>query len=494
MLKIEKVSFLSEQGKRANNEDSYGFIEDNVYVVCDGVGGNGKGEIASRIVTDTFLQFSKSQRDFPLSEALLFAEGNLSQYLEENPEAKGMATTLTVMQVLPKGIHIGWVGDSRIYQFRNGEILFQTEDHSWVNEALRAGIITHQESINHPKSNVITRAVQGHFKPTVIETDSLTDIKKGDIFLLCSDGILESWSNEDFRALFKGESDLDKISLALDNKCKEFSRDNYTAIVVKIGDTDIVPVPRTYHTTYVEPKRSVLRYVALGLFVCLTLISVYFIWKGNTNTQNEGTKTSSTENKNKPITSSVTIGRQVWQNRNLDVDRFRNGDSIPEVRTDAEWVAAGERGEPAWCYYNNSVKNGEIYGKLYNWYAVNDARGLAPKGWHIPTDKEWTTLTDYLGGDKVAAGKMILKGTAYWKSPNEGATNESGFSALPGGFRSPNNSFKSISEHALFWSTTESNKSYALGRDFYKDYIWGFNDDANYGDKSVGAYVRCLKD
>jgi PPM family protein phosphatase len=257
MLKIEKVSFLSEQGKRTNNEDSYGFIEDNVYVVCDGVGGNEKGEIASRIVTDTFLEFSKSQRDFPLPEALLFAEGNLSQYLEENPEAKGMATTLTVMQVLPKGINVGWVGDSRIYQFRNGEILFQTEDHSWVNEAVKAGIITEEEAINHPKSNVITRAVQGQFKPTVIETDSLTDIKKGDIFLLCSDGILESWSNEDFRALFKGESDLDKITLALDNKCKEFSRDNYTAIVVKIGDTDIVPVPRTYHTTYVEPKRSV---------------------------------------------------------------------------------------------------------------------------------------------------------------------------------------------------------------------------------------------
>jgi protein phosphatase len=143
----------------------------------------------------------------------------------------------------------------------------------------------------------------------VIETDFLTDIKKGDIFLLCSDGILESWSNEDFRALFKRASDLDKITLALDNKCKEFSRDNYTAIVVKIGDTDIVPVPRTYNTTYVEPKKSVLRYVALGLFVCLTLISVYWVFLRKTKEADKVKveKPIKTEKKNdeKPIKKDV---------------------------------------------------------------------------------------------------------------------------------------------------------------------------------------------
>ena len=137
------------------------------------------------------------------------------------------------------------------------------------------------------------------------------------------------------------------------------------------------------------------------------------------------------------------------------MDKFRNGDPIPEAKTEGEWKAYGDEGEAAWCYYDNDPKYGEKYGKLYNWYAVNDPRGLAPKGWHIPTDAEWTELTDYLGGEKKAGAKM--KSKKGWGHGNNG-TNSSGFSGLPGGYRYYgyfDGSFKNVGHFGLWWSSSE---------------------------------------
>jgi uncharacterized protein (TIGR02145 family) len=105
---------------------------------------------------------------------------------------------------------------------------------------------------------------------------------------------------------------------------------------------------------------------------------------------------------------SVTIGTQTWTTKNLDVATFRNGDAIPQAKTFKEWKDAGNNKQPAWCYYDDDAKNGTKYGTLYNWYAVNDARGLAPAGWHIPTDEEWTVLSTFLGGGDVAGKKMKM--------------------------------------------------------------------------------------
>jgi uncharacterized protein (TIGR02145 family) len=124
----------------------------------------------------------------------------------------------------------------------------------------------------------------------------------------------------------------------------------------------------------------------------------------------------------------IKIGTQTWTTTNLDVSTFRNGDEITEAKTDAEW----NKPNPAWCYYDNDPANGKIYGKLYNWYAVIDKRGLAPAGWHIPNDAEWWTLTDYLGGEAKAGTKM--KSQSGWKNNGNG-TNASGFAGLPGGCR-----------------------------------------------------------
>jgi len=189
---------------------------------------------------------------------------------------------------------------------------------------------------------------------------------------------------------------------------------------------------------------------------------------------------------------SVRIGNQEWQTYNLNVDRFRNGDMIPQARTNEEWNSAGKKGKPVWCYFSNDPENGRIYGKLYNWHAVNDARGLAPKGWHVATDEDWTTLTDYLGGKSVAGGKMKMTGTAHWNPPNTGATNESGFSAFPGGYRSSVGSFEFISFDAFFWSATEYGTSDAWYRSLNSLTNGVFR--SYYGNKSVGASVRCLRD
>jgi len=183
---------------------------------------------------------------------------------------------------------------------------------------------------------------------------------------------------------------------------------------------------------------------------------------------------------------TVTIGKQVWMTKNLDVSTFRNGDPIPEAKTDEAWKAAGENNQPAWCYYDNDPKNGTKYGKLYNWYAVNDPRGLAPAGYHIPTDAEWTVLTDYLGGE---AGKK-MKSTSGWVKNGNG-TNSSGFSGLPAGYRYSLGTFYLIGKGAYWWSSTE----YVTGTACYRYLNFNVSDVARgFDDKEGGLSVRCLRD
>jgi len=185
----------------------------------------------------------------------------------------------------------------------------------------------------------------------------------------------------------------------------------------------------------------------------------------------------------------VKIGNQIWMKENLKVSRYRNGDLIPVVTDNSLWSALGTGGR-SW-YSNDSTSYENPYGNLYNWYAVSDSRKLCPSGWHVPTDAEWTTLTTYLGGERGAGGRMKSVGTAYWNSPNAGATNETGFSALPGGYRESDGSFAGIKGSAFFWSASEYDGTTAWYR--YLNYPNGdVGRNPNY--KSVGASVRCLRD
>jgi len=183
---------------------------------------------------------------------------------------------------------------------------------------------------------------------------------------------------------------------------------------------------------------------------------------------------------------SVLIGTQYWMDKNLELTTYRNGDIIPYVTDPTAWAALTTG---AWCYYNNDPSSG--YGKLYNWYAVNDTRGLAPQGWHIPTDAEWTTLKTALGGEQVAGGKMKTTGTTRWNTPNTGATNESGFAGLPGGVRGYDGTFDNIGSGGYWWSSAESSPSSAWFRYLY--YSYG-NGGRYYASKGYGFSVRCLRD
>jgi uncharacterized protein (TIGR02145 family) len=188
--------------------------------------------------------------------------------------------------------------------------------------------------------------------------------------------------------------------------------------------------------------------------------------------------------------STVTICSQQWMDKNLDVSKYRNGDDIPQVTDPTAWAALTTG---AWCYYNNDPANGAVYGKLYNWYAVNDPRGLAPAGFHIPTDAEWTTIVTCLGGASVAGGKMKETGTTHWSAPNTGATNSSGFTGLPGGHRDWSGSFDGVDVgfNVFWWSSTENDPTQAWFRYLY---YGGGNIFRLNGLKQFGFSVRCLRD
>ena len=185
----------------------------------------------------------------------------------------------------------------------------------------------------------------------------------------------------------------------------------------------------------------------------------------------------------------VKIGNQIWMVENLNVDKFKNGNPIPQARTNEEWKKAAENKQPAWCYYDNDPANGTKYGKLYNWFAVNDPRGLAPAGYHIPTDAEWTKLTDYLSGEKEAGEKM--KSTSGWKNNGNG-TNESRFSGLPGGFRGNDAAFSYLGFGGQWWSSTENSTATACSHSllFYYSGVLRIKDDK----KIFGYSIRCLRD
>jgi uncharacterized protein (TIGR02145 family) len=184
---------------------------------------------------------------------------------------------------------------------------------------------------------------------------------------------------------------------------------------------------------------------------------------------------------------TVTIGTQVWMVENLKTTKYNDGTAIPLVTDSTAW---NNLSTPGYCWYNNdSATYKTTYGALYNWFAVNTGK-LCPTGWHVPTDDEWTTLITYLGGENAAGGKLKETGTTHWQSHNTGATKETGFTALPGGYRYDIVSFSYIGKYGYWWSSTES-ESYSA---WYRNISYGNSGVGryNYG-KENGFSVRCLR-
>jgi uncharacterized protein (TIGR02145 family) len=186
------------------------------------------------------------------------------------------------------------------------------------------------------------------------------------------------------------------------------------------------------------------------------------------------------------IYKTVTIGGQVWMAENLKTTRYSNGDAIPTSKLDISHESAPKY---LWAYADDST-NTATYGRLYTWYTAIDSRNICPTGWHAPSDAEWETLKLNLGGEAVAGGKLKESGTTHWMDPNTGANNETGFTALPGGYRSINGEYVGINLNCWFWSVSDDSPL-GWGQSLHNtDNIllrWGFN-------KPAGVSVRCIKD
>jgi uncharacterized protein (TIGR02145 family) len=188
------------------------------------------------------------------------------------------------------------------------------------------------------------------------------------------------------------------------------------------------------------------------------------------------------------IYSTVVIGTQEWMQENLKTTRYKDGALIPNNLTDSQWQATTSG---ACADYINDPTKTTVFGKLYNWYAVADPQGLCPTGWHVPSDAEWDTLVNYLGVDTIAGGAMKEIGTIHWLSPNTGATNSSGFTGLPGGFRDYNGTYYNMNLVGHWWSATQFSTTY-----IYFRYLFYGNSNlgSDYNLKTNGFSVRCVKD
>ncbi len=187
---------------------------------------------------------------------------------------------------------------------------------------------------------------------------------------------------------------------------------------------------------------------------------------------------------------TIVIGTQTWMAENLRTTKYRNGDPIPQDTSKAIWQSLTSG---AYCSYNN-IKNADTiatYGRLYNWYTVNDSRDIAPTGWHVPSDSDWTVMTAYLGGPDITCGKLKETDTIHWISPNTAANNVTGFTALPGGLRGYTGGFYGAGVLSYWWSSTEYSTDAAVIRALYFDNINVFTYSSN---KKDGFSVRCVKD
>ena len=232
------------------------------------------------------------------------------------------------------------------------------------------------------------------------------------------------------------------------------------------------------------------RIFAISLFITMTLLLMITAGcKKNSDSPlpSPGTVTDIDGN----VYHTIKIGSQVWFAENLKTTRFRDGTSIQNLTTDEAWTGSVINSSGAYCNYNNDAGNAGIYGRLYNWYAISDSRNITPLGWHVPTQDEWETLIAYLGGGTLAGGKLKESGTNSWLMPNTDATNQTGFTALPGGFRVNSGEFGMIGAFCTFWSSTTTDENTAMNCGLFSEAA-----EATLGlnHKGTGAAIRCIRD
>ncbi len=280
------------------------------------------------------------------------------------------------------------------------------------------------------------------------------------------------------------ENDIEKIGT-----CRNCNEKLVIKELIKIESLGLIQQPVKSFNEKKGLKRRQL--IILGISIIVVLIIAIFM-KYNTKMieliHDNETIYGTIEDIDGNIYKTVKIGDQWWMAENLKVQHYKNGDKIYNITKTYQWSIL-EVG--AYCSYDNNSTLVPTFGLLYNWHSVNDVRGLAPEGWHIPTKEEFEIMFEHLGDYEMIGGKLKSVGTEYWRSPNEGATNESGFSALPGGCRSEYGNFQWLSSNAFFWTNSKDGYTNSI------DLELGF-DVAYFGYRSLkrqfGASVRCVKD
>ena len=250
-ITVQKPFSVSEIGKRFNNEDSIypenelANIHNRLFLVCDGVGGSNKGEVASSIACDSiqtyFRSFLDTEKAFDpqfIEKSIRYTEIRFDEYIQNNLSAKGMATTLCLLYFAPEGVYLTHAGDSRIYQFRAGKMIFKTEDHSLVNSMIKTGKINPQDAEKHPQKNVIYRAIQGSHSPVEVDVIKITDVLPNDDFLMCTDGVTEVWNDSDLCKVFSTNISSEEKIDTIKERCRENARDNYSAYLIPIHEVN----------------------------------------------------------------------------------------------------------------------------------------------------------------------------------------------------------------------------------------------------------------
>ncbi|PRX54970.1 PP2C family protein-serine/threonine phosphatase [Flagellimonas meridianipacifica] len=242
-MEIQLPVNCNEIGNRDSNEDTiYPAIptkDTRLFMVCDGVGGQAKGELASRLVCNEMASFINDNPPRGVHtywfEALEFVENKFREHLKNFPESKGMASTLSLLYIGGHAgkVQVAWLGDSRIYHIRDGEILYRTKDHSVVEAMLDMGEITQQEAKHHPKRHIITRAING-LNPSKPDVKTIENLQENDFFMLCSDGVLENMDEEKIGNWFKKEIPVEKISAMIKAEANGNTKDNYSFYLIKI--------------------------------------------------------------------------------------------------------------------------------------------------------------------------------------------------------------------------------------------------------------------
>lgn len=253
MIKLKNILFLIEKGKRANIED-YIFpslnsakITDKIFIVCDGVGGENKGEIASKIAAETLGKFLNEVKETITEKHLQLAlnqvRQNFKKHIELHIEASKMSTTLTLAVVNNKNVLLAWCGDSKIYHIRGNKILWKSKDHSLVQHLLDIGEINEQEAIIHPQRNIIVRSISANTKESDVDYHLLNNIKENDYILLATDGIFEQINDNSLLNILN-HTDENKTELIY-KKCEGFTNDNYSMYLLKLSQKPIAKHTKT---------------------------------------------------------------------------------------------------------------------------------------------------------------------------------------------------------------------------------------------------------